>query len=132
MEYQVLIDDNFHYAEPEHRSTGPQFATLEEAVTYCKRVVEDSLLHHYRLGMPAHELLTQYLLFGDDPFVYTGEGGVPFSARAYAATWIREVYGDWQWRTSSPDHPWLSWLTALLLAPVVEWRIRRRMRRPVG
>ena len=52
MKYQVFIDDNFHYMDPEHQSAGQQFATLEEAVEYCKKHVDDWLIYAYRLGMP--------------------------------------------------------------------------------
>jgi hypothetical protein len=126
MKYQVFIDDNFHYMDPEHQSAGPQFATLEEAVGYCKRLVDYSLISAYRLGMPPYELQTSYLLFGEDPFVRGGEGGVPFSARDYARAWVREVYGDWQFEFCKRDNPSLSWLIAILLSPVVWWRIRRK------
>lgn len=132
MNYQVLINDNFHYQDEEYRSTGPRFPTLDEAVVCCKRIVDRSLLSHYRLGMPAHKLITLYCMFGDDPFVSTGAPGpVPFSARAYAETRIRDVYGPFLWNASNPDYPRLSRLMAVLLAPVVYWRIRRRLRRPV-
>jgi hypothetical protein len=57
MKYQVFIDDNFHYMDPEHQSAGQQFATLEEAVEYCKKHVDDWLIYAYRLGMPPYELL---------------------------------------------------------------------------
>jgi hypothetical protein len=127
MKFQVFIDDNFHYMDPEHQLAGPQFATLEEAVGYCKRIVDHSLISAYRLGKPPYELLTQYLLFGKDPFVRSGEGGVPFSARDYARRWVREVYGDWQFKFLERDNPSLSWLIAILLSPVVWWRIRRRL-----
>jgi hypothetical protein len=126
MTYQVFIDDNFHYMDPEHQSAGQQFATLEEAVRYCRRFVDDVLISNYRLGMPCYELLTQYRLFGEDPFVMSSEGGVPFSARDYATARIREVYGDWQFEFCKRDNPGLSRLVAVLLSPVVCWRIRRR------
>ena len=129
MSYQVIIDDNFHYMDPQHQLVGPQFATLEEAVAYCKRLVDEFLIQNYRLGMPAYELLTQYLLFGEDPFVRGGEGGVPFSAHGYAETWVREVYGEWQFAASNRDNPRLSRLIAMVLAPVVRWRIGRRLHR---
>jgi hypothetical protein len=127
MKYQVVIDDNFHYMDAEHQSAGQQFATLEEAVRYCKRFVDDTLISNYRLGMPSYELLTQYLLFGEDPFVRSSEGGVPFSARDYATARVREVYGDWQFRFCKRGNPSFSILIAILLSPAVWWRIRRRL-----
>jgi hypothetical protein len=41
--------------------------------------------------MTADELRKQYVLFGDDPFVFTGDGTVPFSARHYARERVRET-----------------------------------------
>ena len=49
MKFQVFIDDNFHYMDPEHQLAGPQFATLEEAVGYCERAVDDFLISNYQL-----------------------------------------------------------------------------------
>jgi hypothetical protein len=127
MKYQVFIDDNFHYMDPEHRSAGQQFATLEEAVGYCRSFVDGFLISNYRLGMPSYELLNQYFLFGEDPFVKGSDGGIPFSARDYATEWVRDVYGDWQFNFCGRDSPSLSWLISILLSPFVWWRIRRRL-----
>ncbi len=93
MSYRVLIDDNFHYMDPEHRSVGQEFGTLEEAVAYCKKIVDDFLSSGHRPGMTAGELLEQYTFFGEDPFVATGDGVVHFSARDYAAERVRAICG---------------------------------------
>ena len=125
MKYQVFIDDNFHYMDPDHQSAGQQFATLEEAVAYCQRFVDKDLFSSYRLGMPCYELSAQWAMFGEDPFVRGGEGGVPFSARDYVSERIREVYGDWQDEICDPGSPRFSSIVAVLLSPMVWWRIRR-------
>ncbi len=132
MKYQVFIDDNFHYMDPEHQSAGRQFATLEEAVGYCRSFVDDSLVSNYTLGMPSYELLNQYFLFGEDPFVKGGDGAIPFSARDYATAWVRDTYGDWQFNFCKRDNPGLSRLIAIVLSPVVWWRIRRRRHPPAA
>jgi hypothetical protein len=93
MSYRVLIDDNFHYMDPEGRSEGKEFRTLEEAVVYCKKIVDDFLISGHRPGMTADELLAQYESFGEDPFVAAGDGIVHFSARDYATERAHAICG---------------------------------------
>jgi hypothetical protein len=93
MKYRVLVDDNFHYMDESERYELGQFDTLEAAVAACKSVVDEFLVSTYRPGMTVAELLEQYAFFGEDPFVYTGDGTVPFSARDYASERVREICG---------------------------------------
>jgi hypothetical protein len=81
--YRVLIDDNYHHADPQHRYRGPEFATLDEAVAHCRRIVDECLSAMHRPGMSVDELMAQYVMFGEDPFIIGGDG-VAFSAREYA------------------------------------------------
>ncbi len=90
MTYRVLIDDNFHYMDPEHRYSGPGFATLDSALKYCKTIVDDFLASAYRDGMSVEQLIEQYQLFGEDPFV-VGEGTGTFSAWDYARRRASEI-----------------------------------------
>lgn len=78
MRYRVLVDDNFHYMDESERDQLGEFDTLEDAVLACKRIVDEFLISNYRPGMTVAELLTQYAFYGEDPFVYTGDGTVPF------------------------------------------------------
>ena len=94
MTYRVLVDDNFHYMDESERYELGQFETLEAAVVACKTVVDAFLLSTYHPGMTLAELLEQYTFFGEDPFVYTGDGTVPFSARNYASQRAREICGS--------------------------------------
>ena len=94
MRYRVLVDDNFHYMDESERYALGEFDTLEAAVAACKRLVDEFLTSSYRPGMTAAELLTQYALFGEDPFVYTGDDTVPFSARDYASDKVRTICRD--------------------------------------
>ncbi len=88
--YKVLIDDNFHYMDEEARIEHGIFKSSEKAVAACHRIVDESLRHLHEPGMSAAELIAQYALFGDDPFIVTlGDTGatgppVSFSARDYA------------------------------------------------
>ncbi len=91
MTYRVLIDDNFHYMDPEHRYSGPDFDALDDALQHCKAIVDDFLASAYGDGMSAKELVEQYRLFGEDPFVIGGEGTKMFSAWDYAYSRAREI-----------------------------------------
>jgi len=94
MSYRVLVDDNFHYMDQSERYELGEFDTLEAAVAACRRLVDECLTSSYSPGMTEAELMTQDVLFGEDPFVYTGDGTVPFSGRDYAATRVREICGN--------------------------------------
>ena len=85
--YRVMSDDNFHYAEKDERSTHGVFATAEQALEACRRLVDRSLMHEYvQGGVTAEALYDRYTDFGDDPFVVALDGAprVNFSAWDYA------------------------------------------------
>jgi hypothetical protein len=91
MRYRVLVDDNFHYTDESERYELGEFDTLEEAVAACEKIVDEFLFSIYRPGMTAAELYTQYASFGEDPFIITGRGDVPFSARDYASERVKLI-----------------------------------------
>jgi hypothetical protein len=84
--YRVMVDDNFHYMDKDERAEAGTFVTAEEAIAACRGIVDDSLTHLLAPGMSANELLAQYRLFGDDPFVVPEGDAEPvkFSAWDYA------------------------------------------------
>jgi hypothetical protein len=93
--YRVMVDDNYHYMDESERYQLGEYATLEEAVEACRNVVDRFLEETYRPGMTSGELITQYSMFGEDPWVQGGApGSVPFSARDYASRRVREICGD--------------------------------------
>jgi len=65
----VYVDDNFHYMNEEERYKSGDYATLEEAVSKCRRIVYDFLEGEYKPGMLSKELYAQYCMFGEDPFI---------------------------------------------------------------
>ena len=83
--YTVMVDDNFHYMDEDERWQYGVFATAEEALAACRKIVDESLAHLHKPGMTAEELYQQYVLFGDDPFIVGPDvKGVLFSAWTYA------------------------------------------------
>jgi hypothetical protein len=84
--YTVMVDDNFHYMVEEERWKLGTFATLDEALVACRKLVDEWLAENYKPGMIGAELYRLYVSFGDDPFVLGGEGGAEcsFSAWNYA------------------------------------------------
>jgi hypothetical protein len=84
--YKVMVDDNFHYMEEEERWEYGTFATTEQAIAACRKVVDGSLVAEYRPGITADRLYDRYTSFGDEPFVVAPSGAVTvaFSARDYA------------------------------------------------
>ena len=82
--YSVKVDDNYHYMDESERYDAGSYATLEEAIKKCHEITIESLKGHYEKGITAGKLMAQWTMFGDDPFVVSGEEGKPpFSARAF-------------------------------------------------
>lgn len=88
MKYHVYLDDNFHYGDESERLSAGGFETLDEATTRARTIVEESLAHLREPGMTTDQLLAQFALFGDDPFIVgpsaEGSDSPLFSARDYA------------------------------------------------
>ena len=85
--YKVLVDDNYHYMDPDERWEKGVYTTLEEAVAVCRRMVDQFLEENYQPGMSAEALCSAYTGFGDDPFILVLDGEDPrakFSAWNYA------------------------------------------------
>ena len=91
MKYKVYVDDNFHYMDESHRYKLGEYKTLGKAINACKKIVNEFLHENYKPGMTIGELLTQYSLYGEDPFIIGADEGVPFSARDYASVKVREI-----------------------------------------
>ena len=91
-QYEVYVDDNFHYMDEDERFFLGAFDSHEKAVEACKGVVEESLRGQYTPGMAADKLYFMYASFGDDPFISgTKPEGESFSSRAYAAELSKEI-----------------------------------------
>ena len=83
--YSVFVDDNYHYGDESERVSHGKFHKLDDAVAACRKITRDSLRSFYEPGIAAGELIAQWALFGDDPFVRGTDGSVPFSARQYVS-----------------------------------------------
>jgi hypothetical protein len=86
--YKVLVDDNFHYHDPNDRRLHGVYETAAEAIAACRAIVEKSLEEEGRPGISAESLYERYTSFGDDPFIVVdgadADARVTFSAWSYA------------------------------------------------
>jgi hypothetical protein len=85
--YKVLVDDNFHFTDVEHRYELGTFPRIGEAIAACKRVVDDDLEEWAKRRITAKELYELWACFGEDPFVIAinaEDKGRRFSAWDYA------------------------------------------------
>jgi len=95
--YKVMVDDNFNYMDEDARWERGTYATLEEALTVCRRLVENSLQEGYRPGISAQALYDGYVMHGDDPFIVVVDGtdeSAKFSAWDYARERSRQICGE--------------------------------------
>ena len=83
MRYRVIIADNFHYMDASEHVDGGEFNSYEAAVTHAFHIVDASLRSFWTAGMTAEDLMAQYVMFGDDPFILPAVEPL-FSARDYA------------------------------------------------
>ena len=84
--FKVMVDDNYHFGGESDRYTVGSYASLEEALDKCKEITIKSLEHFYEEGITPEKLSAQWAMFGEDPYIYTGKGSVPFSARKFITT----------------------------------------------
>lgn len=84
MKYQVFVDDNFHYMDESERYLHGEFDTADQAITACKKIVDECLENSYQPNMTAEQLYESYVGFGDDPFIKSDDASCDFHARAYA------------------------------------------------
>ena len=95
--YSVMVDDNFHYQDADERLAQGSYASVEEALAACRRIVDRSLEKEYRPGMSAEALYDRYTSFGDDPFIVVLDGAddrAAFSAWSYAKERCRAMCGE--------------------------------------
>lgn len=95
--YRVMVDDHFHYQDPEERWEQGVYETTGEALAACYRLIDQSLQEGYRPGMSAQALYDYYTSFGDDPFVVVLDGvddSFKFSAWTYAKERCRVMCGE--------------------------------------
>jgi hypothetical protein len=85
--YKVLIDDNFHFMDEDHRYEHGTFGTADEAVAACKRIVDNELTYMLKPDMTAEDLYGLWVMFAEDPYVMPlnrTEARVDFAACEYA------------------------------------------------
>jgi hypothetical protein len=85
--YTVYVDDNYRLPPDDERYKLGDFATLDEAVAACKRMVDHFLRVEVSSDGTAAEQYERYTHFGPDPFIVTDDpdvGHPPFSAWSYA------------------------------------------------
>ena len=107
--YTVMVDDNFHYMDEEHRYKNREFSTYEKAVAACKKIVDEELRDMLKQGVKLEELSAKWALYGDDPYIVGGSER--FSARDYVAEKIQEL-GDPQ-KELRRSRGWFRWQRVL-------------------
>lgn len=92
----VLVNDNYHYQDEDERYQLGEFETLPDAISACKRLVDEYLDEARGDGAlsiaSATDLYQSYTTFGPDPFVVGAAENVPFSAWGYAKQRCQEIF----------------------------------------
>jgi hypothetical protein len=85
--YKVLVNDNSHYMDITEVTEHGVFASADEAVAACKKIVDDDLASMWRPGVTPADLYQLYLAWGPDPFaiaMHPDDASIEFSAWSYA------------------------------------------------
>jgi hypothetical protein len=89
-DFELFVDDNYHYMDEESRYRVGSFASYGEALARAKAIVDEFLEQHLLPGMTSKELYEGYVGFGEDPFIIPA-GEPAFSAWDYARTRCLEL-----------------------------------------
>jgi hypothetical protein len=95
--YKVLVDDNFHYQDPDERREAGTYESIEQALAACRAIVDRWLAEKHRPGISAAALFDRYTSFGEDPFIEALDGAdeaATFSAWGYAKERCRALCGE--------------------------------------
>jgi hypothetical protein len=95
--YRVMVDDNFHYQDSDERREHGTYETVEEARAVCRALIDQALTKAYKPGTSAEALYSDYMSFGDDPFILVIDGAddaAAFSAWSYAKERCRAICGE--------------------------------------
>lgn len=86
MSYRVRVWDNFHYMDESEAYDEGTYPTYGGALDAAQKVVRRSLEQMWRPGFSLVQLLTHYVMYGEDPGIISdGPSPIPrFSARDYA------------------------------------------------
>lgn len=74
--YIVMIDDNFHYMDEDHKYKHGEFSTYNEAVVACKKIVDEELADMLKQGTNPAKLSSTWSMFGDDSFILDDIGEI--------------------------------------------------------
>ena len=91
MRYVVYVDDNFHHMDESKRYKLGEFASCEEAIEACKKIVDEFFSHTFDESITYEELYHGYTMYGEDPFIVSGDRDCFFSAWDYAKKRCREL-----------------------------------------
>jgi hypothetical protein len=83
--YKIYVDDNYHHGDEGERYAVESYDSLEKAIEKCKEITIKSLQELCEEGISPEKLSAQWSMFGEDPYIYTGKGTVPFSARKFVS-----------------------------------------------
>ena len=85
------VDDNLHHMDEAAHVEPGRFATLEEALAACRRIVDQELTRMAKAnpGISAKALYELYTQFGEDPWVM----GSDWSAWDYARERCEQLVG---------------------------------------
>lgn len=102
MTYQVFVDDNFHFMDESERYLHGEFETCEEAISACKKIVDECLESSYQAEMTADQLYESYAGFGDDPFIKSDDKSCDFHSRDYAKSRCQAIIDE---KSTNVDEP---------------------------
>ena len=123
-QYLVLVADNYHIPDESACDEEGRFSTLKEAVTVCRKIVDDFLREACKPGITSSELYQQFAGFGESPWIVPASKDL-FDAQEYASQRCLELCRE---EDEARRHLRIHQLPAELasLTPVIEVALRRK------
>ena len=92
-EFEVCVDDNWHFMDESERYSHSVHKTFEDAVECCKKMIDNDLEYILK-EHGIDKLYGVYCLSGDDPFIRPTPEGKDFSAGVYAEQRCNQIEAD--------------------------------------
>lgn len=93
--YTVFVDSNSRSQDESARYKFGEFDTYEAAVSACKKIV-DQFFQGHEAGKDSFEKLWEnYTMFGEDPFITSGDKKLEYSAWDNAKELCRQLSSEY-------------------------------------
>lgn len=103
--FHLRIYEMSHYGDESEAYDFGEYATYEDASLKAQSIVDEFLVHTWKIGTSPEDLLVQFAFYGDDPVILPNEPGVleSFSATTYVKTAAADICSNLESKLSAEE-----------------------------